>query len=59
MGAPIRLHRLLQGAKDDGTRERLRKGAARLMDLLGMGKQYKVMGVTSGEKQGQVYPFGV
>ncbi|CAE7144243.1 unnamed protein product [Rhizoctonia solani] len=59
MGAPIRLHRLLQGAKEDETRERLRKGAARLMDLLGMGKQYKVMGVTSGEKQGQVYPFGV
>ncbi|CAE6460773.1 unnamed protein product [Rhizoctonia solani] len=58
MGAPIRLHRLLQGAKDDETRERLRKGAARLMDLLGMGGQYKIMGVTSGGKQGQVYPFG-
>ncbi|KDN48720.1 hypothetical protein RSAG8_02707, partial [Rhizoctonia solani AG-8 WAC10335] len=57
MGAPIRLHRLLQGAKDDETRERLRKGATRLMDLLGMGKEYKVMGVTSGGKQVQVYPF--
>ncbi|KAH7341536.1 S-adenosyl-L-methionine-dependent methyltransferase [Rhizoctonia solani] len=58
MGALIRLHRLVQGAKDDETRERLRKGAARLMDLLGMGGQYKIMGVTSGEKQEQVYPFG-
>ncbi|CEL55647.1 NADH dehydrogenase [ubiquinone] complex I, assembly factor 7 OS=Xenopus tropicalis GN=ndufaf7 PE=2 SV=1 [Rhizoctonia solani AG-1 IB] len=57
MGAPIRLHRLLQGAKDDETRERLRKGATRLMDLTGMGVQYKVMGVTSGGKKGQVYPF--
>ncbi|CAE6344474.1 unnamed protein product [Rhizoctonia solani] len=58
MGAPIRLHRLLQGAKDDETRERLKKGAARLIDLAGMGGQYKVMGITSGEKQEQVYPFG-
>ncbi|KAG8744635.1 hypothetical protein FRC11_013347, partial [Ceratobasidium sp. 423] len=57
MGALIRLQRLLQAAKDDETRERLREGAARLVDLSGMGEQYKVMGVTSGEKQGHVYPF--
>ncbi|KAF8753299.1 Inosine-uridine preferring nucleoside hydrolase [Rhizoctonia solani] len=57
-GSPDTVTSTLAGAKDDETRERLKKGAARLIDLAGMGGQYKVMGITSGEKQEQVYPFG-
>lgn len=57
MGALVRLQRLLEWAKDDEERrERIVKGAQRLMDPLGMGTQYKLLGITSGSGQA-VYPF--
>jgi NADH dehydrogenase [ubiquinone] 1 alpha subcomplex assembly factor 7 len=55
MGASIRLQKLLDSTHDVERRTSLEKGAQRLMDPLGMGKQYKFLGVSS--KPGPVYPF--
>jgi len=38
--------------KDD-----IRKGATRLIDPLGMGSQYQVMGITTTAPEEEVYPF--
>lgn len=38
--------------KDD-----IRKGATRLIDALGMGSQYQVMGITTTNPEVEVYPF--
>lgn len=47
--------KLLASAEGE-RKEDIRKGATRLIDTLGMGSQYQVMGIEpSGE--GEVYPF--
>ncbi|KAG9104808.1 hypothetical protein FRC06_009278 [Ceratobasidium sp. 370] len=55
MGAAIRLQKLLDSARDGERRTALEKGARRLMDPLGMGTQYKVLGISSVSET--VYPF--
>ncbi|KAF8604148.1 DUF185-domain-containing protein [Ceratobasidium sp. AG-I] len=55
MGASVRLQKLLDGTNDIERRALLEKGAQRLMDPLGMGTQYKVLGITSNP--GSAYPF--
>ncbi|KIR81893.1 hypothetical protein I306_01204 [Cryptococcus gattii EJB2] len=60
LGIQPRLRKLLDTAPLD-RREAIEKGAKRLIDVLGMGSQYQVMGVVSGEpemKEG-IYPFSV
>ncbi|KAG9124017.1 hypothetical protein FRC07_013180 [Ceratobasidium sp. 392] len=56
MGAAVRLQKLLDATKDNERRTALEKGAQRLMDPLGMGTQYKVLGISS--VSGAAYPFG-
>jgi len=49
------LEKLLKSA--EGSRqEDIRKGATRLIDTLGMGSQYQIMGIEP-EGDGEVYPF--
>lgn len=58
LGLQPRLRKLLDTAPLD-RREAIENGAKRLIDVLGMGSQYQVMGVVSGEpemKEG-IYPF--
>lgn len=55
MGVSVRVQRLLAGVEDAEKRTRIEKGAQRLMDPLGMGTQYKVLGITSST--GDTYPF--
>lgn len=55
MGASVRLQKLLDGTQDSERHTQLEKGAQRLMDPLGMGTQYKVLGVTSNSEP--AYPF--
>ncbi|OXC70853.1 hypothetical protein AYX13_00269 [Cryptococcus neoformans] len=60
LGLQPRLRKLLDTAPPE-RRETIEKGAKRLIDVLGMGSQYQVMGVVSGEpemKEG-IYPFPV
>lgn len=60
LGLQPRLRKLLDTAPPE-RREAIEKGAKRLIDVLGMGSQYQVMGVVSGEpemKEG-IYPFPV
>ncbi|KAB5596096.1 NADH dehydrogenase [ubiquinone] complex I, assembly factor 7 [Ceratobasidium theobromae] len=57
MGVSVRVQRLLAGVEDAEKRTRIEKGAQRLMDPLGMGTQYKVLGITSST--GDTYPFNI
>lgn len=57
-----RLERLLRGATSDERRKEIESAAKRLVDGLGMGKQYQVMGITPkgdvpGVKEGECFPF--
>ncbi|KAF8968058.1 S-adenosyl-L-methionine-dependent methyltransferase [Flammula alnicola] len=47
MGLPLRLQGLLKTAKTEERREEIRGAAVRLVDPLGMGKEYQVLGITS------------
>jgi NADH dehydrogenase [ubiquinone] 1 alpha subcomplex assembly factor 7 len=58
LGLQPRLEKLLSSASAD-RREDMRKGGLRLIDPLGMGKEYQVMGITSTPDTVEVYPFPV
>lgn len=57
LGLQARLTSLLASAATDERREDMRKGAQRLIDPLGMGEEYKVMGIEPLGGDGEVYPF--
>ena len=57
LGLEPRMSKLLETASGE-RKEDIRKGATRLIDTLGMGSQYQVMGIEPGESgAGEVYPF--
>ncbi|WWD18208.1 hypothetical protein CI109_102658 [Kwoniella shandongensis] len=58
LGLQPRLRKLLETAPPE-RKELLSQGAQRLIDTLGMGSQYQVMGVVSGtdELKEEIYPF--
>jgi NADH dehydrogenase [ubiquinone] 1 alpha subcomplex assembly factor 7 len=56
LGLQPRLDKLLKAASTEERRMDIRKGAKRLIDPLGMGAQYQVMGIVSPSKE-EVYPF--
>ena len=47
--------KLLASAEGE-RKEDIRKGATRLIDTLGMGSQYQIMGIEP-DNDGEVYPF--
>lgn len=57
LGFLPRLEGLLRNAKAD-RKELIESGAKRLVDTLGMGKEYKVMGITPKSMVGECFPFG-
>lgn len=59
MGIGTRVAALQRAAASPERGDALIKAAARLVDAAGMGKEYKVMGVTSGVGGGveEVWPF--
>lgn len=61
LGLPLRLQGLLKAAKTDERREEIRSSAERLVDPVGMGKEYQVMGITNrpseGMKSASAWPF--
>jgi hypothetical protein len=57
LGLQARLQKLLDSAPTPERKEDLRQGAMRLIDRLGMGSQYQVMGVTTTPPEVEVYPF--
>ncbi|RXW25505.1 hypothetical protein EST38_g304 [Candolleomyces aberdarensis] len=58
MGLPIRVDALLRGAKSEERRKVIQDAASRLVDLSGMGKEYKVLGITStAGTDVEAYPF--
>ncbi|GFZ43374.1 hypothetical protein JCM24511_01094 [Saitozyma sp. JCM 24511] len=60
LGLQPRLTKLLASATDDERRSQLQHGAKRLIDSLGMGSQYQVMGVVpDSQAETEVYPFPV
>ena len=60
MGIDLRLQQLKQNAKDDERRSNMEAAAKRLVDLSGMGKQYKVLGVLANVdcRSVETWPFG-
>ncbi|WOO85733.1 Protein arginine methyltransferase NDUFAF7, mitochondrial [Vanrija pseudolonga] len=60
LGLEPRLTSLLSSAADDPDKQRrIRRGAQRLIDEMGMGSQYQVMAFANGPAaEGDVYPFG-
>jgi NADH dehydrogenase [ubiquinone] 1 alpha subcomplex assembly factor 7 len=57
MGLEVRLNKLITMARDD-RRKHIKEGAERLIDPLGMGSQYQVMGIVPSEgSETDVYPF--
>ncbi|PPQ69180.1 hypothetical protein CVT24_000028 [Panaeolus cyanescens] len=58
MGIQLRLQSLLKTATTDARREQILDGAKRLVDPLGMGKEYQVLAITNKlAKDAQVWPF--
>ncbi|KAK6907652.1 hypothetical protein I203_101650 [Kwoniella mangroviensis CBS 8507] len=62
LGLQPRLRKLLDSATDEKRKEDIRKSAQRLIDPLGMGGQYQVMGITNDSalrvaEGGEIYPF--
>ena len=60
MGIQVRLEALIDGYSPDDSPEGKRgllEAAARLVHPAGMGKQYQVLGITTGK--GNVYPFEI
>ncbi|KAK4684003.1 NADH dehydrogenase [ubiquinone] 1 alpha subcomplex assembly factor 7, partial [Tremellales sp. Uapishka_1] len=60
LGLQPRLMTLISSATSEKRREDIEKGARRLIDMEGMGGQYKVLGVIGGTgSTDEVYPFPV
>jgi NADH dehydrogenase [ubiquinone] 1 alpha subcomplex assembly factor 7 len=57
LGLGARLQRLLDSATTPERKEDIRRAVTRLIDPLGMGTQYQVMGITTTEPGVEVYPF--
>ncbi|KAF9048562.1 S-adenosyl-L-methionine-dependent methyltransferase [Panaeolus papilionaceus] len=58
MGIQLRLQSLMKSATTDARREQIAEGAKRLVDPLGMGKEYQVLAITNKLAKGaQVWPF--
>ena len=57
MGISARVDALQRAAVSSGRADALGKAAARLVDAAGMGREYKVMGVTGGRDAEEVWPF--
>ena len=57
LGLQARLQKLMDTATTSERKDDIRKGATRLIDALGMGSQYQVMGITTTEPEVEVYPF--
>ena len=58
LGLEPRLQKLISTASTPERKEDLRKGAQRLVDTLGMGSQYRVLGVVDAvQAEQEVYPF--
>jgi len=47
MGLELRLQSLLEATRTDKRREEIHEAAARLVDPIGMGKEYQVMGIAN------------
>lgn len=56
MGMHIRVEALKKAAKSEARKDVIDKAANRLVDTLGMGKEYQVMGITSHGKGGDIGP---
>lgn len=59
LGLEARLRKLMDSATTEDRKEDIRKGATRLIDPLGMGSQYQVMGISTTPEGEEVYPFPV
>ena len=59
LGLQPRLEKLLASAPTDERRLDIQKGAKRLIDTLGMGRQYQVMGIIGPTADVEVYPFSI
>jgi len=57
MGISARVDALQRAAVSPERADALGKAAARLVDAAGMGREYKVMGVTGGRDAEEVWPF--
>ncbi|KAF9466590.1 S-adenosyl-L-methionine-dependent methyltransferase [Collybia nuda] len=58
MGLDVRMEALALAAEGDKEREGgLKTAAKRLVDPLGMGAEYRFMGITSGKEADEVWPF--
>jgi NADH dehydrogenase [ubiquinone] 1 alpha subcomplex assembly factor 7 len=64
MGMHMRVEALKRSAESEARKEVIDKAASRLVDILGMGKEYQVLGITSHRRSGDdagamkgVWPF--
>ncbi|TFY51126.1 hypothetical protein EVG20_g11153 [Dentipellis fragilis] len=61
MGLSMRVDALKRAAKSDERKQAIESSAQRLADMIGMGREYKVLGVTSNgggeDDAGRVWPF--
>ncbi len=48
---------LIRSAKTEERAEDIKKAAQRLVDEAGMGKEYKVLGISSSRSEHGVWPF--
>ncbi|KAG7451355.1 DUF185-domain-containing protein [Guyanagaster necrorhizus] len=57
MGLEARVNMLIRSAKTEERAEDIRKAAQRLVDEAGMGKEYKVLGISNSPSEHGVWPF--
>lgn len=57
MGISVRLQTLTQAARSEKRRGEIHRDVMRLTSPSGMGKEYKVMGITNNSKDMMVWPF--
>ncbi len=57
MGLEARVNMLIRSAKTEERAEDIKKAAQRLIDEAGMGKEYKVLGISSSRSEHRVWPF--
>ncbi|KAK0205044.1 S-adenosyl-L-methionine-dependent methyltransferase [Desarmillaria ectypa] len=57
MGLEARVNMLIRSAKTEERAEDIRKAAQRLVDETGMGKEYKVLGISSSHSVHGAWPF--
>ncbi|EIW72696.1 hypothetical protein TREMEDRAFT_25891, partial [Tremella mesenterica DSM 1558] len=58
LGLQPRLEKLSQNAETPERKETIRKSAQRLIDPLGMGSQYRILGLVDGsQSDSEIYPF--